>query len=76
MLGLKHWEPGGENLGYLDPRAGEGRTGGSVGHGLLEFLRTVATWALVTMPHASMQGSPKLGLLQLLCSTDGAGCPA
>lgn len=34
------------------------------------------TWALVTMPHASRQGSPKLGLLQLLCSTDGAGSPA
>jgi len=50
-LGWEHWEPVGEHLGYLDPGAGEGRTGGNVGHGLLEFPRTVTTWALVTMPH-------------------------
>lgn len=75
-LAWENWEPGGENLGYLDPGAGEGRTGGAVGQRLLEFLRTVATWVLVTMPHASVQGNPKLGLLHLLRSTEGAGSPA
>lgn len=52
MLGWEHWEPGAENLGYLDPGAGEGRIGGDVDRGLPEFPRTVATWALLTMAHA------------------------
>lgn len=85
--GLKGWDGGvgarevgmgvlgawGKELGVFGPWSR--RTGGVVGHGLLEFLRAVTTRALVTMPHASTQGSPTLGLLQLLGSSDGAGSP-
>lgn len=60
--GWEQWEQSGENLGYLDPRAGGRRTGGTVGHGLLQFLKTAVSQAFEMLLHANIQETAKLGV--------------